>query len=84
VTEDDDALAALARQAGDLRGVAAQCQALVTARDARLVTEGTGGTLMLRLEVRQLRERLDEAPGKRQLKPAAETEADAQPEIGGW
>ena len=66
---DPDPLAALAAQVEDLRGVVAKCQALVTAWDTRLEVEGIGGTMMLRLEVKQLRERLDEAVAKRQLAP---------------
>jgi hypothetical protein len=67
VTADNEALAALAEQVEDLRGVVAKYQAIVTAWAARLETEGIGGTMMLRLEVKQLRERLDEALAKRQL-----------------
>ena len=64
-----DPVAALAAQLEDLRGVVERYQAIVTAWDARLETEGIGGTMMLRLEVKQLRERLDEAVDKHQLKP---------------
>jgi hypothetical protein len=66
VTDDNGALAA---QVADLRGAVERCQAIVTAWDARLETEGIGGTMMLRLEVKQLRNRLDEALAKHQLKP---------------
>jgi hypothetical protein len=66
---DPDPAAALAAQVEELRGVVERCQAIVAAWDARLETEGIGGTMMLRLEVKQLRDRLDEALAKRQLAP---------------
>jgi hypothetical protein len=54
VTDDSEAIAALARQVAELRGI-------VTSWDARLETEGIGGTMKLLLEVKRLRERLDKA-----------------------
>ncbi len=66
VTDDNDALAA---QVEDLRDAVARCQAIVTAWDARLETEGIGATMTLLLEVKKLRERLNEALAKRQLEP---------------
>jgi hypothetical protein len=66
---EPDPLAALAAQLGELRGAVERYQKIVTAWDARLETEGIGGTMMLRLELKQLRERLDEAVDKHQLKP---------------
>ena len=73
MTDDSEALAAqveaLAAQVEDLRRVVARYQAIVTAWDARLEREGIGGTLMLRLEVKQLREQLARALLKHQLAP---------------
>ena len=71
MTDDSEALdgAALARQVAELRGVVEHYQAIVTAWDARLEAEGIGGTMVLLLEVKRLRERLDEALAKRQLEP---------------
>jgi len=54
VTDDSEAIAALARQVAELRGI-------VTSWDARLETEGIGGTMKLLLEVKRLRERLNKA-----------------------
>jgi hypothetical protein len=62
VTGDSEAIAALAQQIAELRGI-------VTSWDARLETEGIGATMKLLLEVKRLRERLDEAVDKHQLKP---------------
>ena len=56
MTADGDALAALAQQMEDLRGELAAFQAQW---DAKLKTEGIGGTMTLLLEVKRLRERLD-------------------------
>jgi hypothetical protein len=66
---DPDPLAVLVAQLEELRGIVARYQAIVTSWDARLETEGIGGTLMLRLEVKKLARRLDEALDKRQLAP---------------
>jgi hypothetical protein len=54
VTGDSEAIAALAQQVAELRGI-------VTSWDARLETEAIGGTMKLLLEVKRLRERLDKA-----------------------
>ena len=48
---EPDPVAVLAAQVEDLRGLVARYQAIVTAWDARLETEGIGGTMPLRLEV---------------------------------
>ena len=66
-----DALAALAQQIEDLRTRVAKYQAIVTAWDARVEREGIGGTLMLRLELKQLKEQLDKAPDQAPAQPAA-------------
>ncbi|MGH7733446.1 MAG: hypothetical protein ACREOE_07055, partial [Gemmatimonadales bacterium] len=66
---DDSGAPDLAAQVAELRGVVERYQAIVTTWDARLEAEGIGGTMVLRLEVKQLRERLDEALDKRQLEP---------------
>jgi hypothetical protein len=62
-------LAELARQIEHLRRVVAKYQGIVAGWDARLEREGIGATLMLRLEVKQLGQRLDEALDKRKLAP---------------
>ena len=69
MTDDGEALTALAQQVEDLRRVVAKYQGIVAAWDARLEREGIGGTLMLRLEVKQLQRRLDEALDKHKLAP---------------
>ncbi|MGH3182396.1 MAG: hypothetical protein ACRDOE_10905 [Streptosporangiaceae bacterium] len=69
MTDDSEALAALAQQVGELRAAVERYQAVVAAWDSRLETEGIGGTMMLRLEVKQQRERLDEAVAKHKLRP---------------
>jgi len=61
--------AALAAQIEDLRGELAEFRRVITQWDARLQTEGIGGTMTLLVEVKRLRERLDEALAKRQLEP---------------
>jgi hypothetical protein len=66
---EPDPVADLAAQLEELRGIVARCQAIVTSWDTRLETEGIGGTLMLRLEVKQLARRLDAALDKRLLAP---------------
>jgi len=68
LTEPDPG-ADLAAQLEELRGQLARCQALVTTWDARLEAEGIGGTMMLRLELKQMRERLDDALAKHKLAP---------------
>jgi hypothetical protein len=65
----DDALAALAAQIEDLRGELTEFRRVITQWDARLQTEGIGGTMTLLVEVKRLRERLDEAVAARRLKP---------------
>jgi hypothetical protein len=64
VTDDSKASAALAAQIEDLRG---ELSAFRAQWDAKLQAEGIGGTMTLLLEVKRLRERLDEALAKRQL-----------------
>lgn len=59
---EPDPIAALARQVAELRQI-------VTAWDARLQAEGIGATMRLLLDIKHLRERLDEAVDKHQLKP---------------
>ena len=89
---EPDPIAALAAQVEDLRGLVAHYQAIVTSWDARLKAEGIGGTMTLLLEVKKLRERLDEAVAKRQLEPppapwwcVGEAESKAMlAELGGW
>jgi hypothetical protein len=66
---DAEALAELAARVEDLRGIVVRYQAIVTAWDARLETEGIGGTLMLRLEIKRLTEQLTEALDKKKLAP---------------
>jgi hypothetical protein len=65
---DPDPVAVLTAQLGELRGIVDRCRAIVASWDARLDTE-VGATLMLRLEVKKLARRLDEALDKRQLAP---------------
>jgi hypothetical protein len=62
VTGDSEAIAALARQVAELRTI-------VTGWDARLEAEGIGATMRVLLDVKHLRERLDEAVDKHQVKP---------------
>ena len=86
---DPDPFAALAAQIEELRGELATFRARW---DAKLKTEGIGGTMTLLLEVKHLRERLDEALDKRQLKPppapwwvVGEAEGRAMlAELSGW
>jgi hypothetical protein len=66
VTDDSEASAALAAQIEDLRG---ELSAFRAQWDAKLQVEGIGGTMTLLLEVKRLRERLDEALDKRKLSP---------------
>ena len=66
---DNETIAALAAQVDDLRGQVAKYQAIVTAWNARLETEGIGGTLVLRAELKHLSDELAEAIGKHQVKP---------------
>jgi hypothetical protein len=67
VTEPDP-VTALAAQLEELRGLWARSQGEIGALRERLETEA-GQTLMLRLQVKQLGERLEEAIGKRRLAP---------------
>jgi hypothetical protein len=60
VTEAET-VAALAAQVDDLRGQVAKYQAIVTAWNTRLETEGIGATLVVRAEVKRMRETLDDA-----------------------
>ena len=80
-----DETAALAAQIEDLRRQLTQCQAIVSAWNARLEREGIGGTLMLRLEVKQLTEKLDAEiarfGGEAQREARAETEAEIREEL---
>ena len=66
---DPDPAAALAAQVEDLRGELAEFRRVIAQWDAKLETEGIGGTMTLLLEVKRLRERLDEAVARRQLEP---------------
>ncbi len=68
MTEPDPDVA-LAAQIEDLRGELAEFRRVFTQWNAKLETEGIGGTMMLLLQVKHLRERLDEALAKRQLEP---------------
>ena len=65
---DPDPVADLAAQLEELRGQLARAQGDVGVLRERLETEA-GQTLMLRLQVKQLGERLEEAIGKRKLAP---------------
>jgi hypothetical protein len=66
---DPDPVADLAAQLEELRANVSRLQGIVASWDARLEREGIGGTLMLRLEVKRLTERLNDALAKRQLAP---------------
>ena len=66
---DPDPAAPLAAQVEDLRGELAEFRRVFSQWDAKLQTEGIGGTMTLLLEVKHLRERLDDALAKRQLDP---------------
>jgi hypothetical protein len=57
---EPDTVAALAAQVGELRELAGSLKATVTAWDARLEREGVGATLVVRLEIKKLREKVDE------------------------
>ena len=63
---ESDPVADLAAQLEQLRG---ELSAFRARWEAKLKAEGIGGTMTLLLEVKHLRERLDEALDKRQLKP---------------
>lgn len=65
---DPDPLADLAAQLAELRSQLARSQGDIGVLRERLEAE-TGQTAMLRLQVKQQRERLEEAIGKRQLAP---------------
>jgi hypothetical protein len=84
VTEPDP-VAELARQVEDLQASVARYQAIVTAWNARLEREGIGGTLMLRHEVKQLAQKLDEEIAKfgaeAHREAWAETEAEIREEL---
>ena len=64
-----DPSAALAAHIEDLRGELAEFRRVFAQWDAKLEAEGIGATMTLLLEVKHLRERLDEAVAKRQLAP---------------
>ena len=66
---EPDPVAALAAQLEDLRGELAEFCRVFAQWDAKLRTDGIGGTMTLLLEVKHLRERLDNALAKRQLEP---------------
>jgi hypothetical protein len=66
---EPDPVAALAAQIGELRGELAEFRRVFAQWNAKLETEGIGGTMMLLLEVKRLRECLDEALDKRKLAP---------------
>lgn len=57
----------LAAQIEDLRGELAEFRRVFTQWNAKLETEGIGGTMTLLLQVKRLRERLDEALAKHRL-----------------
>ena len=69
MTDDSEVSATLAAQIEELRGELAEFRRVFSQWNAKLETEGIGGTMMLLLEVKRLRERLDEAVAKRQLEP---------------
>ena len=64
-----DPIAALAAQLEELRGQLAEFQRVFSQWNAKLETEGIGGTMTLLLHIKQLRDRLDEALAKHQLEP---------------
>ena len=66
---DPDPDAALAAQIEDLRSELAEFRRVFGQWNAKLETEGIGGTMLLLVEVKRLRERLDEALARRQLEP---------------
>ena len=66
---DPDPVAALAAQLEELRGQLARSQGDIGHLRERLETEGIGGTMRLLLDLKQLREQLDDAVEKRRLKP---------------
>ena len=66
---EPDPVAALAAQLEELRGQLAEFRRVFSQWDAKLQTEGIGGTMTMLLEVKHLRERLDEALAKHQLEP---------------
>jgi hypothetical protein len=80
-----DHVAALAQQVEDLRASVARYQAIVTAWNTRLEREGIGGTLMLRLEVKQLAQKLEAEitrfGAEAQAQVRAETEAEIREEL---
>jgi len=66
---DPGSAADLAVQVEELRAIVARCQGIIASWDARLETEGIGGTMRLLLEVKHLAEKLNEALDKRRLAP---------------
>jgi hypothetical protein len=66
---EPDPLAALAAQLEELRGQVSAARAAAVRANARLDTEGAGGSLMALLQVKRLGERLDEAIAAGKLKP---------------
>ena len=66
---DPGPVAALAAQLEELRGQLARSQGDIGHLRERLETEGIGGTMRLLLDLKQLREQLDDAVEKRRLKP---------------
>ena len=66
---EPDPVAVLAAQLEELRGQLAEFRRVFGQWDAKLETEGIGGTMTLLLKVKHLRERLDEALDKRRLAP---------------
>lgn len=65
---EPDPAAVLAAQLEELRGQLARAQGDIGQLKARLETD-SGQSVMLRLDVKQLREQLDEAVSKNRLKP---------------
>jgi hypothetical protein len=92
VTDDSEASADLAAQIEDLRGDLAEFRRVFAQWNAKLETEGIGGTMTLLLQVKQLRERLDEALARHQIEPVpapwwctGEAEGKAMlAELGEW
>jgi len=66
---DPDPVAALAAQVDELRGQLARAQGHIGQLRERLDGDVAGATMMLRLEVKQQGDRLDEAVAKNRLKP---------------
>lgn len=66
---EPDPLAALAAQLEELRGQVGAARTDAVRANARLDTEGAGGSMMALLQVKRLGERLDEAIAAGKLKP---------------